>query len=177
MPDEPEQKSSANPQQPKPAEPVTDDEHQSNIGAGKIVLLVEDDPTSAALVRNLLQNHGYEVTEAGHGKEAWYKMTPDCRPCLIVCDVMMPEMDGFNLYKNLRQNTETEKIPVIIISSRKAMADTFLSMGVDEFMAKPLDTKKFLEAAHTLSERGHILLKEQKSEKSDKPEDQGSTRV
>ncbi len=176
MPDEPQQNQ---PKDPAPAsvpgeEPQT--ETKSDIGAGKTVLLVEDDPTSAALVRNLLKSHGYEVIEAGHGKEAWYKMTPECRPCLVVCDVMMPEMDGFNLYKNLRQNTETEKIPVIIISSRKAMADTFLSMGADEFMAKPLDTKKFLDLAHTLSERGHIILQEANSDKP-KEEEKDKDRI
>jgi len=159
------------PDQPNQAAP--DNEAGSNIGQGKTVLIVEDDPTSATLVKTLLKNEGYDVIEAGHGKEAWFKMTPECRPCLIICDVMMPEMDGFNLYKNLRQNTETQKIPVIIISSRKAMADTFMSLGADEFFPKPLDTKKFLETVNTLSERGHVILEESKSEKPADGDGQG----
>jgi len=141
-----------------------DNSLKHNFGEGKTVLLVEDDPTTTALVKNLLKEHAFEVLEAIHGKDAWFKLQPECKPCLIICDVLMPEMDGFNLYKQLRQNKETESIPVLIISSRRAMKDTFMSMGADEFMGKPLDSVQFLKTVHTLSERGQEIVSSGKKE-------------
>jgi len=144
-------------------------EFRKDMGKGKTVLLVDDDLTTSTLIKNHLKECEFEVLEAIHGKDAWFKIKPGVKPCLIICDVLMPEMDGFSLFKQLRQNEETKNIPILIISSRKTMGDTFLTLGADAFIPKPLDIKEFLKTVQVLAERGHEAVNQTPAKESPAP--------
>jgi len=150
---------------PKPPEEIPDFENSDysslkNVGDGRVVILVEDDPATNAMLKAILNNANFNVIEAVHGKDAWYKLKPELKPTLFICDILMPEMDGFKLFKQLKQNPETENIPILMISSRKAMEDTFMTLGADAFMAKPINTKEFVEMVNQLSARGAKIIEE-----------------
>lgn len=99
------------------------------------LLLVEDDPEIARIVRDMFLRDGYEVSWATTGMEGWedfQAMEYD----LVLVDLMLPEMDGFTLCKNIRYKSD---IPLIIISARKEDADKIegLHLGADDYVAKP----------------------------------------
>lgn len=99
------------------------------------LLLVEDDPEIARVVRDMFVREGYVVTWATTGLEGWEdfkKMPYD----LALIDMMLPEMDGLTLCKNIRWNSD---IPLIIISARKEDEDKIkgLDIGADDYVAKP----------------------------------------
>ena len=99
------------------------------------ILLVEDDPEIARIVRDMLLREGYEVTWATTGLEGWEDFQSTSYD-LVLVDLMLPEMDGFALCKNIRL---TSDVPMIIISARKEDADKVagLRLGADDFVSKP----------------------------------------
>lgn len=121
-------------------------------GKGKNVLLIEDDPSSAELIRKLLTNHGFDILHAKNGKEAWDKIRPETKPNLIISDFLMPEMDGFQFLKGLKKEPLTQNIPIIFLSARKNIEDSLLVSGADAFFPKPLDTVEFMKKIEKLSQ-------------------------
>src|SRR5690625_1401250 len=99
------------------------------------LLLVEDDPEIAQVVRDMFVREGYEVTWATTGLEGWEDFQQDTYD-LVLVDLMLPEMDGFTLCKNIRWNSD---VPLIIISARKEDEDKIegLDIGADDYVAKP----------------------------------------
>jgi CheY-like chemotaxis protein len=80
------------------------------------VLLVEDDPATRAITRNILEKEGWRVTEAENGRVALERMEHD-RPVLIVLDLMMPEMDGFEFVEHVRVHPEWRLIPIVVMTA------------------------------------------------------------
>ncbi|AIF43041.1 response regulator transcription factor [Virgibacillus sp. SK37] len=99
------------------------------------ILLVEDDPEIARVVRDMLLRENYKVTWATTGLEGWEDFQENSYD-LVLVDLMLPEMDGFTLCKNIRWKSD---IPLIIISARKEDEDkvTGLHLGADDYVAKP----------------------------------------
>ncbi|MGM8212178.1 response regulator transcription factor [Virgibacillus sp. W0430] len=99
------------------------------------LLLVEDDPEIARVVRDLFLREGYEVTWATTGLEGWEDFQASHYD-LVMVDLMLPEMDGFALCKNIRWKSD---VPMIIISARKEDEDKVqgLHLGADDYIAKP----------------------------------------
>ncbi|MCG1029089.1 response regulator [Virgibacillus halodenitrificans] len=99
------------------------------------ILLVEDDPEIARVVRDMLIRENYEVTWATTGLEGWEDFQENLYD-LVLVDLMLPEMDGFTLCKNIRWKSD---IPLIIISARKEDEDKVagLHLGADDYVAKP----------------------------------------
>lgn len=99
------------------------------------ILLVEDDPEIARVVRDMFVREGYEVTWATTGLEGWEDFQQGSYDIALI-DIMLPEMDGLSLCKNIRWNSD---IPLIIISARKEDEDkiTGLGLGADDYVAKP----------------------------------------
>jgi len=111
--------------------------------APKHILVVEDDASTCQLIKKLLENNGYTVTVVGNGRDALQvvgKRIPD----LIISDVCMPEMDGFIFLKELKKIPEAGQVPVMILTVRKSMEDTFMVLGVDEFLVKPFSSEELL---------------------------------
>ena len=107
------------------------------------ILVVEDEPDLVLVIVERLKTAGYDVASATNGREALEQIKRR-KPDLIITDVIMPELDGFGLFKELQKNSATAKIPVIVLTARGKMSDTFAAMGVADFLAKPFDDKVLL---------------------------------
>ena len=109
------------------------------------ILLVDDAREILDLMQAMLEGQGYEVVVAINGVEGLAKAKAE-RPHLIIADVLMPEMDGYLFFKELRKDPGTERIPVLIITARAKMEDSFRAIGVDGFLVKPIDANKLFSA-------------------------------
>jgi len=116
----------------------------------KTILVIDDDETLLDLATNLLTHHNYAVLTARNGQEG-VRVLKNQLPDLIVLDVLMPVMDGFQFYKTIKSQKEYAQIPVIILTSRSQMRDTFLAIGVDCFIVKPYESKDLLSRIEQLT--------------------------
>ena len=105
----------------------------------KRLLLIDDDPNLILLVKDFLEFRGYEVTAAENGREA-LEILEETIPELIICDVMMPEMDGYGFVQKVRENPKTSWVPVIFLSAKGQSQDRVkgLNTGADVYMVKTL---------------------------------------
>nr|WP_208492197.1 response regulator [aff. Roholtiella sp. LEGE 12411] len=101
-------------------------------------MIVEDSPSELELMSHYLKESGYNVIKAGGAKEALEKAASQ-KPDVIVTDVVMPEMSGFELCRSLRKNPITEKVPIVICSSKNQEIDRFWArkQGADAYITKP----------------------------------------
>ncbi len=136
----------------------------------KKVLIIDDEPGLVTALEQMLCVNGYDVGIAYDG--ALEKMKKDL-PHVIIADIMMPKMDGFTFYKELKKNKIHADIPVIIVSARSKMVDTFLALGVDAFLNKPCDAQELLNNVERLIlKKGPVLApKESGAVKRDIPKD------
>ncbi len=106
------------------------------------ILIVEDSSSQAMLLKGLLETHGCEVRVASNGREA-LEHVAERAPTLIVSDVVMPEMDGYELCRILKQNPATHDIPIILVTNLSDARDVVrgLACGADNFILKPYDDK------------------------------------
>lgn len=111
----------------------------------KRLLLVDDDPNLVLLVKDYLEFRGYEVVPASNGNEA-LEVMENFAPDLIICDVMMPGMDGYTFVETIRANPATNWIPVIFLSARGQTADRVrgLNTGADVYMVKPFEPEELV---------------------------------
>lgn len=113
----------------------------------KRVLVVDDSQTDRQFVTTLLQKQGYEVTTAIDGEDALAKIAAD-RPPLIVLDIILPKMNGYQVLRQLKTAPETRDIKVILVSSKNQESDRFWGMkqGADDYIAKPFPDEMLLAA-------------------------------
>ena len=109
------------------------------------ILVVDDDPGFVKLVDGVLNSNGYEVItaqEAPAGLEIAMKESPD----LIVLDVMMPIINGYNICRLMKSNDKCKQIPIILLTSRSGEEDKKIGeeVGADAYLAKPLNTEMLL---------------------------------
>ena len=102
------------------------------------ILIVDDDLDSLKLIGLMLQRHGYEVVAANAGNQALAKANSD-HPNLIILDVMMPDMDGYEVCRRLRANPETRSIPIIMFTAKTLVDDKVAGFeaGADDYLTKP----------------------------------------
>jgi CheY-like chemotaxis protein len=120
------------------------------------LLVVEDIPDILNLLDTTLKFKGYQVVTARDGQEALDIIRRE-HPALIITDILMPKMDGFNLVHRLRIDPETRKIPVIFLSATYIAPedkDFALNIGVTRFVEKPVDMADFLPLVAELIEQG-----------------------
>jgi DNA-binding NarL/FixJ family response regulator len=113
--------------------------------AAKKLLLVDDDPNLVLLVKDYLELQGYEVMTAEHGRDA-LRILEKQIPNMIICDVMMPEMDGYSFVKYVREDPRTNYIPVLFLSAKGQIQDrvTGLNTGADVYMVKPFEPDELI---------------------------------
>ncbi len=113
--------------------------------AGERVLVVDDDPFIARLLEIELKAAGYDVRVASDGERA-LELAREHSPELVLADVMMPNMDGFELTRRLRQDSRTASVSVIMLTARGLSADKLegFSVGADDYIVKPFDTPELL---------------------------------
>ena len=113
--------------------------------SGEKLLVVDDDPFIARLLEIELAAAGYQVRVANDGQQAMDQVGQD-PPDLVITDVMMPHVDGFELTRSLRQDPRTATISVIILTARGLSADKLegFAIGADDYIVKPFDTPELL---------------------------------
>ena len=111
----------------------------------KRVLVVDDDPPIVRLLRKCLEQHGLEVATACDGAACLLAIESQ-RPDLVILDVMMPVMDGFQALRVLREKPETRDLPVILLTARKEDIDVARgwSTGADFYLTKPVALDEFV---------------------------------
>jgi chemosensory pili system protein ChpA (sensor histidine kinase/response regulator) len=113
------------------------------------VMVVDDSLTVRRVTQRLLEREGYRVLLAKDGVEALEQIqAPETRPDLMLVDIEMPRMDGFDLTRNVRGNDATKSIPIIMITSRTAdkHRNYALGLGVDAYFGKPFQEDALLGA-------------------------------
>ena len=110
------------------------------------ILAVDDDGHTLHLIRLLLERQNYQVVTASDGVEA-LEMVAKEHPDLIICDVMMPQMSGFEVLRALKANPETATIPIMMLTARTGDTDIsdLWSYGVDLHLAKPFDPGELIQ--------------------------------
>jgi CheY-like chemotaxis protein len=109
------------------------------------ILLVEDDPDSRACMRSLLELEGYVVHTAADGAEALKRLRSGLEPGLIVLDLMMPGMDGFQFRKEQLQDPKLLAIPVVIYSGHHDVKANAALLEPTAYIQKPIDLDSFLD--------------------------------
>ncbi|BDF03874.1 response regulator transcription factor [[Clostridium] hylemonae] len=120
------------------------------------ILVVDDESRMRKLVRDFLGREGYTVLEAGDGMEAMEIFYEDKEIALVILDVMMPKMDGWQVCREIRQSSQT---PVIMLTARSEERDELqgFELGVDEYISKPFSPKILVARVEAILRRSHVL--------------------
>lgn len=109
------------------------------------ILVIEDEEILRGIILNVLQEKGYKAMGTGDAHRGLL-LAQDCVPDLILCDVRMPKLDGYDVLKALRQDSRTVRIPLIFISAEKAQTvkRQGQQFGANGYLAKPFTTDELL---------------------------------
>jgi two-component system OmpR family response regulator len=120
--------------------------------AGETLLLVDDEDNLRSMLEAALRHMGFEVHAAATGREA-LEAVPKVRPDLIVLDVMLPDLDGFEVCRRLR--SEGSRIPVLFLTARDATEDKVrgLTLGGDDYLVKPFSLEELVARAQAVLRR------------------------
>jgi chemotaxis family two-component system response regulator PixH len=115
------------------------------------ILVVEDSPSERELISDYLEKGGYTVISAEDAKIALEK-TKTQKPDLVITDIVMPGMNGFELCRSLKKNPETKDLPVVICSSKNQELDKLWGkkQGVDVYLTKPFTREDILQAVQKI---------------------------
>jgi CheY-like chemotaxis protein len=115
--------------------------------SGKNILVVEDDLGTRTVIKTILSAHGHTVVECKNGREATKAVTQQ-KFDLIVLDIMMPEMSGYDVVIFLKQRPETQRIPIIMVTAKAEAEDMILGYrdyGVEYYITKPFTTSQLIQ--------------------------------
>ena len=120
----------------------------------KKILVVDDDVTLRKVLQNSLEQRGYQVVSVGSAKEGLTRFSQNI-PDLVVSDVSMPEMDGFEFCRQLRSQPSGKLIPFIFLSAKNELGDRIQghTIGADSYLTKPFEMKELLANIEGLIER------------------------
>jgi DNA-binding NarL/FixJ family response regulator len=125
----------------------------------KKLLLIDDDPNLILLVKDYLEFRGYAVTTAENGREALEILGKDL-PDMIICDVMMPEMDGYAFVERIRQDSRSGWVPIMFLSAKGQSQDKVkgLNTGADVYMVKPFEPEELVaQVESSLKQAGRLM--------------------
>jgi two-component system response regulator VicR len=114
----------------------------------KRVVYIEDEQEMVDLVRLILSRKGYEVLGADGGRKG-LQLVIDQLPDLVLLDLMMPDMDGWEVYQQMKANDKTRQIPVIVITAKAQSIDKVLGLHiakVDDYISKPFSPQDLLDS-------------------------------
>ena len=114
----------------------------------KCILCVEDEPEMIDLMRLILGRRGFEVKGANGGVEG-LKMVRDEIPDLVLLDLMMPDMDGWEVYQQMKADEKTKNIPVIVVTAKAQSIDKVLGLHiakVDDYITKPFSPQDLMNS-------------------------------
>ena len=119
------------------------------------VLVVEDEPDVAELIRFNLFKEGYEVVVVGNGADA-VRRARDSKPDVILLDIMVPQLNGWEVCRRLKQDDETRRIPIIMVTGRVDEGDKVLGfeLRADDYVTKPFSARELLARVRAVTRRG-----------------------
>lgn len=114
---------------------------------GPLVLLVEDNVHNRAIFAQVLAHYGYEVREAENGEQA-VRLATELRPAVILMDLSLPVLDGWEATRKIKADPQLAEIPIIALTAHamKGDDDRALGVGCDGYLAKPISPKRVVEA-------------------------------
>jgi len=120
--------------------------NKETVFENKTVLVVDDDMRNVFALAKILEDRNLKVIEAENGKVALNKLSENNNIDIILMDVMMPVMDGLTATKEIRKNTKTNKIPIIVLTAKAMKEDRLkaIEAGANDYLSKPVDTEKLL---------------------------------
>jgi CheY-like chemotaxis protein len=121
-------------------------EEASPFASKKKILVVEDSRVARIVLCKFLQDHGYDVIEAGNGRSALSQLAVEV-PDLVILDLILPDIDGYEIFHNMKDDVRTRNIPVIILTSRDSLVDKLKGRmsGSDEYVTKPFKNEILLD--------------------------------
>ena len=114
----------------------------------KMILCIEDEPEMIDLIRVILTRRGFEIRGANGGKEGLEIIRTEL-PDLVLLDLMMPEMDGWEVYQQMKADETTKNIPVIVVTARAQSIEKVLGLHiakVDDYIVKPFSPQELLSS-------------------------------
>ncbi|MGV0024622.1 response regulator transcription factor [Phormidesmis priestleyi] len=132
---------------------------ETSAGNHRRLLLIDDDPNLILLVKDYLEFRGYEVITAENGREALEVLEQEV-PDMIICDVMMPEMDGYSLVSAIRSDPKTSWVPVLFLSAKGQSQDRVkgLNIGADVYMVKPFEPEELVAQVESSLKQASRLI-------------------
>jgi two-component system response regulator VicR len=118
----------------------------------KKILCIEDEPEMIDLIRLILERRGFQVQGAAGGMEG-IKKVRELRPDLVLLDLMMPDMDGWEVYQQMKAGETTRDIPVIVVTAKAQSIDKVLGLHiakVDDYIAKPFSPQELLASVEKI---------------------------
>ena len=127
------------------------------------ILVVDDEPDAVELIEFNLKQAGYDVVSAADGAEA-LKKARSAQPSLVILDIMLPEIDGFEVCKLLRRDPVTVNIPILMLTAKAAEIDRVLGLelGGDDYVTKPFSPRELILRVKKILERGKPAAKTKK---------------
>jgi DNA-binding response OmpR family regulator len=120
----------------------------TEVHSDKRILCIEDDPEMIELIRLILRRRGYRVDGADGGR-AGLLAVRESPPDLVLLDLMMPDMDGWDVYQQLKADPSTSHIPVIVVTARAQPIDRVMGLQiakVDDYIVKPFSPRQLLDS-------------------------------
>jgi two-component system, OmpR family, response regulator VicR len=114
----------------------------------KVILCIDDEQEMIDLIRLILSRRGFDVRGANNGEEG-LKIIHQEHPDLVLVDLMMPDMDGWEVYQHMKADETTKNIPVIVVTARAQSIDKVLGLHiakVDDYIAKPFSPQELLNS-------------------------------
>jgi CheY-like chemotaxis protein/CRP-like cAMP-binding protein len=129
----------------------------------KKILLIEDDTTLRETTAEILELENYSVVTAANGKEG-VTLAIETKPDLIVCDIMMPELDGYQVLNKLAANETTKRIPFIFMSAKTEMGEIRkgMDLGADDYLTKPVNEELLISAIESRLAKAELLNETEK---------------
>src|SRR4030043_1852020 len=117
------------------------------------ILVVDDEPNIVALAKLYLEQEGYRVEGVGNGKDPLSKMN-SIKPSLIVLDLMLPDIDGFEVCREIRKKSD---VPILMLTARKEDIDKIVGLewGADDYVTKPFNPRELVARVKAILRRTH----------------------
>ena len=126
-----------------------------NNHSDKHILLVDDEPNIIIPIDFLMQKQGFQVAKAYNGKEALKAVADQC-PDIIILDVMMPEMDGFEVARRIRENPDHQHVQIIFLTAKGTQSDrkSGYALGGEVYLTKPFDNDELVSIVTEMAAYG-----------------------
>ena len=122
------------------------------------ILIIEDDMAYKDNIKTLLEEEGYNVASAGNGLDG-IDIAKNEHIDLVICDIMLPDIDGYEVLKELRKREKTKLIPFIFLTAKASMSDlrSGMNLGADDYLTKPFRSDELLTAITTRLTKSKII--------------------